>query len=126
MSFLDRLLDGPLECEKTLSLLPVLLEQGVFSSDQTSTLTQKLIGELKNGNCNPNFGQLIEVLGKLASDRKEFWENVNNVLLNIEPLPLALIESMNGGILVIKCLLNVLFDKENTSQEEQILEQSND
>ena len=51
---------------------------------------------------------------------------MNNVLLNIEPLPLALIESMNGGSLVIKRLLNSLFDKENTSQEEQILEQSND
>ena len=61
------------------------------------------------------------MLGKLASYKREFWENVNNVLLNIEPLPLALIESMNGGSLVIKRLLNVLFDKENTSQEEQKL-----
>ena len=121
MSFLDRLLDGPLKCEKTLSLLPVLLEQGVFSLDQTSTLTQNLIEELKNGNCNPNFGQLIEALGKLAPNKTEFWQNINSVLLNIEPLPLALIESMNGGSLVIKRLLNVLFDKENTSQEEQKL-----
>ena len=121
MSFLDRLLDGPLECEKTLSLLPVLLDQGVFSSDQTSTLTQKLIGEIKNGNCNPNFGQLIGALGELAPNKTEFWDNVNNVLLEIEPLPLALIESMNGGSMVIKRLLTVLFDKENTSQEEQKL-----
>ena len=123
MSFLDRLLDGnkPLECEKTLSLLPVLLEQGVFSSDQTSNLTRKLIEELKNGNCDPRFGHLVGALGKLANDKQEYWQNVADVLLDIEPLPLALIESMDGGSLVIKRLMKILFDKENTAQEEQKL-----
>ena len=46
---------------------------------------------------------------------------ISNCLLDIEPLPLALIESMNGGSLIIKCLLEVLFEKENTSQQEQKL-----
>ena len=124
MSFLDRLLDGnkPFECEKTLSLLPVLLEQGVFSSDQTKNLTQKLIGELKNGNCNPRFGQLLGALGKVTTEGENFWENIVNVLLNTEPLPLSLIESMEcGNSLVIRRLMKIMFCKENTAQEEQKL-----
>ena len=125
---LDRLLDGNnvLESDEILSLLPILLKQGIFSQDKINHFTKQLIEKIKNGNSNPKLGPLISSLGQFQSQAigEGYWNSVVNVLMDIEPIPLSLIESISDESFIgsaVKRLLSIMFEKENTAQEEQKL-----